>query len=137
ACAVQGVAISLHGSAPLSPAVYKASSGAIFHLKICQVPNPMNFLFRLKEKGFWIAVSDSKKGEDLFTTELNYPLVLILGSEGWGVRPLLLRKSDFLLRLPMFGRVSSLNVSVACGVMLYEIRRKQRDSGLFEGPERP
>lgn len=136
ACAAQGVAISLHGSAPLSPAVFKASSGAIFHLKICQVPNPMNFLFRLKEKGFWIAVSDSKKGENLFTTELNYPLVLVLGSEGWGVRPLLLKKSDFLLRLPMFGRVSSLNVSVACGVMLYEIRRKQRDLGLFEGSER-
>ncbi|MGB9833647.1 MAG: 23S rRNA (guanosine(2251)-2'-O)-methyltransferase RlmB [bacterium] len=136
ACAVQGVAISLHRTAPITPAVFKASAGAISHLKICQVPSLGNFLTLIKEKGFWIAATDSRKGVNLFTTELNFPLALILGSEGWGVRPLLLKRCDFLLRLPMFGKISSLNVSVACGVMLYEIRRKQIELGLFQPAEK-
>lgn len=135
ACGVKGVGVTLHHTAPISPTVFKASAGAIAHLKIFQIPSMGNFLREIKEKGFWVAGTDSRKGENIFETKLNFPLALILGSEGWGVRPLVVERCDFLLRLPMFGKTSSLNVSVACGVLLYEIRRKQiQEDGLFPFP---
>ncbi len=135
ACGVKGVGITLHRTAPISPSVFKASAGAIAHLKVFQIPSMGNFLREIKEKGFWVAGTDSRKGENVFKTQLNFPLALILGSEGWGMRPLVVERCDFLLRLPMFGKTSSLNVSVASGVLLYEIRRKQiLEEGLFSFP---
>lgn len=131
ACGVQGVAISLHRTAPFSPAVYRSSAGAALHLNLYQVPSLGSFFRLLKERGFWIAGTDSHRGEDIFKAKVNFPLAVVLGSEGWGVRPLILKRCDFLLKLPMFGKVNSLNVSVACGAVLYELRRRQRELGLI------
>jgi 23S rRNA (guanosine2251-2'-O)-methyltransferase len=136
ACGVKGVGITLHRTAPLSPSVFKASAGAIAHLKVFQIPSMGNFLREIKEKGFWVAATDARKGENVFKARLNFPLALVMGSEGWGVRPLVVERCDFILRLPMFGKASSLNVSVACGVLLYEIRRKQiLEEGISAFPE--
>lgn len=132
ASGVRDVAITLHQSAPLSPAVFKASAGAISYLRLTMVKSTFRFLERLKEKGFWIAGTDAKKGKNIFQAELNYPLVLILGSERKGIRPLLMERCDYLLKIPMFGKVNSLNVSVASGIILFELRRAQLFKGLLE-----
>lgn len=126
ASGVDGVGVSLHRTAPFSPVVFKTSAGAIHHLNICRAPSLTLLIDGLKEKGYWLAGTDAKRGDDLYSVSVNFPLVLIVGSEGWGVRPLLLKKCDFILKIPMFGKVNSLNVSVACGVVLYELRRRQK-----------
>ncbi len=126
ASGVDGVGVSLHRTAPFSPVVFKTSAGAIHHLSICRAPSLAFLIDGFKEKGYWLAGTNVKRGDDLYSASLNPPLVLIVGSEGQGVRPLLLKKCDFILKIPMFGQVNSLNVSVACGVVLYELRRRQR-----------
>jgi 23S rRNA (guanosine2251-2'-O)-methyltransferase len=126
AAGVEGVAVSLHGSAPFTPVVYKASAGAVSHLRLTQAPSLNWLLEQLKSKGYWLAGADARKGEDYQQVKLAFPLALLLGSEGWGVRPLLLRRCDFLLRIPLYGKVSSLNVSVAGGILLFELRHLQQ-----------
>lgn len=126
AAGVEGVAVSLHGSAPFTPVVYKASAGAVSHLRLTQAPSLNWLLEKLKAKGYWLAGTDARKGEDYQQAQLAFPLALLLGSEGWGVRPLLLRRCDFLLRIPLYGKVNSLNVSVAGGILLFELRHRPR-----------
>ncbi len=129
AAGVDGVAVSLHGSAPFTPVVYKASAGAISHLRLTQAPSLNWMLEKLKEKGYWLAGADARKGEDYQHAKLVFPLAILIGSEGWGVRPLLLRRCDFLLSIPLFGKVNSLNVSVAAGILLFELRHQMQQLG--------
>jgi 23S rRNA (guanosine2251-2'-O)-methyltransferase len=130
AAGVEGVAVSQHGSAPFTPAVFKASAGALSHLSVCRVPSLNWFLEKLKEKGYWIAGTDAERGEPLYSTSIPFPVAFLLGSEGQGIRPLLLRRCDLLLRIPLFGKVNSLNVSVAGGIFLFELRRRMAISNL-------
>jgi 23S rRNA (guanosine2251-2'-O)-methyltransferase len=125
-CGVDGIIITKHNSAPINETVVKTSAGAVNHIKICQVTNLANALKRLKEEGFWIigsALTDESKNY----TEVDYkiPLVLIMGNEEKGIRRLTIDNCDMLIKIPMQGKIQSLNVSVSAGIILFEILRQR------------
>lgn len=123
---VDGIIITKHNSAPVNETVAKTSAGAIEHAKICSVSNLSQAIKRLKEEGFWI-IGSSLTEEAKNYTEVDYkiPLVLILGNEEKGIRRLTAESCDFLIKIPMLGKIQSLNVSVSAGVLLFEILRKR------------
>jgi 23S rRNA (guanosine2251-2'-O)-methyltransferase len=123
--AVQGIILPEHNSAPITPAAVKASAGAIEHIPISKVNNLTQSLITLKEKGFWIIGTDSL-GEKLYTDEIyNQPVVILIGSEGEGLRHGVLNQCDFTIRIPILGKITSLNASVSAGIILYEILRQR------------
>ncbi len=123
-----GVFIPQRRSAPLSAVAVKASAGAASHLKVARSANTSQLIDRLKEAGYWITGFDAGPGTPLWEVDLAVPMVLVLGSEGGGLHRLVRDKCDFLASIPMRGRVSSYNVSVAAGIALYEVLR-QRSAG--------
>jgi len=120
-----GVLLPQRRSAPLSPAVIRASSGAASHIKVARVANIARLIELLKEKGYWVAGLDAAAGTPLWAADLTVPIVLVLGSEGSGLRPLVRQKCDFLISIPVRGRISSYNVSVSAGIALYEVARQR------------
>ncbi len=125
AAGVDAVISTVHNSAPFSDVVEKTSAGALNHVKIARVNSLSKAIEFLKTKGFWVFGS-SLNAEKYFTDyDYNLPLVLVLGNEAKGIRPSILKKCDFLVKIPMLGKVQSLNVSVSAGVLLYEILKKQ------------
>ncbi len=125
-CGVNGVILPKDNSAPVSPTVTKASSGATEYLPIVQVTNIASTLKELKDAGFWVAgaAGESAKNVYLFDfTGNNY--VLVLGAEGKGIRRLVRENCDFLLSIPMFGKIESYNVSVAGAIFMSEIMRQR------------
>ena len=105
----------------------KASAGAVFHIPIVQVSNIAQALRRLKERGLWVVGAEASAPRSLFEEDLTGPLALVIGGEGRGIRPLVLRCCDLLVSIPMRGTVGSLNASVAAGVLMYEaLRQRQR-----------
>ncbi len=120
-----GVLLPQRRSAPLSPAAIRASSGAASYIKVARAANIAQLLDLLKEKGYWVAGLDAEAGRPLWTADLTVPIVLVLGSEGSGLRPLVKQKCDFLISIPVRGKISSYNVSVAAGIALYEIVRQR------------
>ncbi len=124
ATGVRGVVIQERNAVGITPAVAKASAGAVEYLKVVQVPNLNRALEKLKEVGYWIAGLESlPEARDLFETQPPFPLALVVGSEWKGLRPSVRGKCDLLLKLPMEGKVSSLNVAVAGSVALYWLYR--------------
>lgn len=124
---VDGVIITTNQSSPITDVVEKISAGAVSHLKICPINNLVHTIEQLKKEGFWI-VGTHMKGEKNYS-ELDYKMTtaLIMGNEEKGIRKLVAENCDFLVKIPMLGKIDSLNVSVATGVMLFEINR-QRNS---------
>lgn len=121
----QGLIIPERRSAPVTPAAVQASAGAIQKIKVFKVINMAQTLARCKENGFWIYGADAA-GKTAWTVQLNMPLVLVVGSEGYGIRSLVKSSCDELLRIPeSAGGVSSLNASCAASVLLYEIARQK------------
>lgn len=118
-----GVVIPKNRAAPVTPAVMKASAGSAGHAAISRVVNIGAAIDALKEKGFWIYGADVAKGQDIHNFDYQGRVGLVLGSEGTGLRPLVKGKCDFLITMPMAGRIDSLNVSVAGGILMYEIMR--------------
>lgn len=119
-------------SAPVTPAVHRASSGASLHVPVYQAGNLASFAERLKAKNIWLAASVAEDYEPssaqlfLSTTDLSRlppaaSVCLIIGSEGEGVKSILLSRADFLIHIPMHGQTASLNASVACGILLERI----------------
>ena len=125
ACGVQGVILPKDRAAGITPAVVKASAGAVAHLPIVRVTNLANTLEDLKKEGFWIVGADSQAEKSLYQMKFDMHVGLVIGSEGKGVRPLLLKKCDFTLSIPMRGKVSSLNAAIAGAVILFEILRQR------------
>ena len=126
ACGASGVVVPQRHSAPLSAIVAKTASGALAHVPVVRVGNVVAAIEELKGRGVW-AVGVDAAGEKLWTDfDYTVPVALILGGEHRGVRRLVRERCDVLVRLPMLGRVSSLNVSVAAGVMLYEVVRQRQ-----------
>ena len=121
---VAGVILPKRRSAQLTGTVARVSMGAIESVPVCRVGNLAQTLEILKDKGFWVAAADMD-GENYWGVDWNFPVVLILGSEGKGVPRLLREKSDYTVSIPTLGRVNSLNVSVAGAVILYEILRQR------------
>jgi len=120
-----GVVMAARRSAPVSPAVAKASAGAVHHLRISRVSSVAEALERIKEAGFWVVGADASAERSLWEVDLRGPLAVVVGAEGRGMAPLVRRRCDLLVRIPMWGKVSSLNASVAGALVLYEVRRQQ------------
>lgn len=119
---VAGIIIPKHNSVSLSSTVAKTSAGAINYVKVASVTNLSNAIQTLKDSGFWI-VSSALGEHSLNYQDVKYDFktVLVIGSEGKGVSRLVLERSDFVVKIPMFGRVNSLNASVATGILLAKI----------------
>ena len=121
AVGVHGVILPSRRSVGITPAVSRASAGAVEHLRVSRVTNLVRTLGELKSQGVWVVgVEDRAGAQDYRTVSLNMPLVLVVGSEGRGMRRLTAEKCDVLVRIPMRGRIGSLNVSVAGSILLYE-----------------
>jgi 23S rRNA (guanosine2251-2'-O)-methyltransferase len=123
---VDGVVLTERRSAPLSPVAVKASAGAAEHLRIARVVNLVRALEQLKQQNLWIIGLDERGTQDYDQFDLTGNCVLVLGREGAGLHDLARRTCDHLLRIPMAGGVSSLNVSAAGAVVLYEAFRQRR-----------
>ncbi|MEG0229605.1 MAG: 23S rRNA (guanosine(2251)-2'-O)-methyltransferase RlmB, partial [Oscillospiraceae bacterium] len=124
-CGADGVIVPKRRCAPIAATCYKASAGACNHVKIAKVSNLAMTIDKLKNAGYWIyaAEMDSLYWDKADYTDRN--IALIIGSEGKGVSRLLKEKCDQLVSIPMFGKINSLNASVATGVILYEITRQR------------
>ena len=116
-----GIIIGKHRNVGLTPTVAKVSTGAIDTIKVAQVTNLSKTLQYLKDKGYWVAGTAMENAQDYCAAQYDMPLVLVIGNEGSGISPLVRKNCDFCISLPMVGKVSSLNASVACGVLLYQI----------------
>ena len=123
---VDGVVLTERRSAPLSPVAIKASAGAAEHLRIARVVNLVRALEELKRQNLWIIGLDERGTADYDQFDLTCNCVIVLGREGAGLHDLVRRTCDHLLRIPMAGGVSSLNVSAAGAVVLYEAARQRR-----------
>lgn len=125
-----GVVIPEHRAAPVTPAVMKASAGAAGRIPVARVVNLAQALDALKGMGFWVYGTDAAEGTEAAAAPFGGDTAVVMGSEGSGLRPLIRRKCDFLLSVPMGGGFDSLNVSVAAGIILYEVsRRRNPDRG--------
>jgi len=122
---VHGIIIPKDRAVGITPAVQKASAGASAHVPIAQVTNLARSMAELKQSGLWLVGTHQDAKQTLYETDLSGPLGIVLGSEGQGLRRLVLAKCDFLVRIPMFGKVNSLNVSVSAALMFYEVRRRR------------
>jgi 23S rRNA (guanosine2251-2'-O)-methyltransferase len=125
AAGAHGVIIPERRSAGLTPAVAKASAGALSHLPVVRVPNLRNAIDRLKKAGIWVMGLDVRGEVPYWEVDWRVPVALVAGAEGKGIRPLVREQCDRLVSLPMQGRVESLNVSVSVGVVLYEMVRQR------------
>ncbi len=128
AAGADGVILPQHRSAALSATVVKASAGAASHIKLARVTNLAQFIESVKKKGFWVAGLDAGSEKNIWEVDLTTPTVLIFGSEGSGLHRLVKEKCDYVVSLPIRGRVSSYNVSVAAGIALYEVIRQRTHS---------
>ena len=120
-----GVIIPKRRSAGLTAVVDKASAGAAEHMAIARVPNLPAAIRELKERGLWIYGTAADGQSDLWHTDFTGPLALVIGSEGDGMGRLVAESCDFIVSLPMKGRVSSLNASAAAAITMYEILRQR------------
>ncbi|WP_322801953.1 23S rRNA (guanosine(2251)-2'-O)-methyltransferase RlmB [Thermoflexus sp.] len=126
AVGVHAVLFPEHRSAHVTPAVVNASAGAVEHLRVVQVTNLARALERLKERGLWIVgLQQDPRAIRYDQADLSGPIALVVGNEESGIRPLIRRACDFLIYLPMRGRVASLNAATAGAVALYEIARRR------------
>lgn len=122
---VDGIILTKHNSAPINETVIKTSAGATEHLKIAQANNLVQTIKQLKENGFWV-IGSSLVNSKVYT-EIDYriPIALIVGNEEKGIRRLTSENCDILINIPMKGKIQSLNVSVAAGIILFEILRQR------------
>lgn len=125
AAGVHGVLIPKHRSCPLSATVAKTSAGAVEHVPVARVGNLVQTIKKLKQEGLWVAAADMD-GKDYYDTDLTGPLLLIIGSEGQGVGRLVKEQCDFVVRIPMVGKINSLNASVAGSILMYEAVKQRR-----------
>jgi 23S rRNA (guanosine2251-2'-O)-methyltransferase len=127
ALGVHGVLVPRHQAAGLTPHVVRAASGALEYLAVARVGNLTQALERLKREGCWVvgAVAEAGAAREPWVTDLRGAVVLVLGSEGRGLRPLVARTCDALVRIPLSGQVGSLNVAAAGAALLYETRRQR------------
>ena len=119
---VNGLLIGKHDQVGLNATVAKTSAGAINYVPVAQVGNLSQTLELLKKKGFWIVAADGNCDKSYLDLDYDFPTVLVIGNEGDGISPLVLKHSDFIVKIPMYGKVNSLNASVATGIFLAKIR---------------
>lgn len=125
AVGAHGIIIPKRRAVGLTATVAKASTGAIEHIPVVRVTNMARTIDELKEKGIWIAGTDASGKQDYRQFDGTLPLGLVIGSEGKGMGRLVRDKCDFLVNLPMAGKVTSLNASVAAAILMYEVYRRR------------
>jgi 23S rRNA (guanosine2251-2'-O)-methyltransferase len=125
ALGVGGIIIPRERAAGITPVVVKRSAGAIEHIPVVRVTNISNSIEKLKEKGFWIVGVEAGVGKNCFSLSYNDPMAVVFGGESKGLRRLTKERCDFLVSIPMKGKVSSLNISAACAIIFYEILRQR------------
>lgn len=121
----QGVIIPKHRAVPLTEGVNKAAAGTLGYVPVARVTNLVQSLEQLKKQGFWVVGTDAKANTLADEVKLDGPLVVVIGGENKGIGRLVKENCDYLVRLPMQGKVNSLNASVACGIIMYEILRQR------------
>jgi 23S rRNA (guanosine2251-2'-O)-methyltransferase len=126
ALGVHGIVLPKVRSAPLSPAVSKASSGAMERMVFARVSNLVAFLRRSKEAGLWVVGTDVGSGEPVDQADLSVSLVLVIGGEEKGMRPLVQKTCDFVVSIPQKAEINSLNAAVAGAIVMYEVVRQRR-----------
>ena len=124
AAGVHGVLIPKHRSCPLSATVAKTSAGAVEHVPVARIGNMVQTIKKLKKEGLWVAAADMD-GTDYYDTDLTGSLLLVIGSEGQGVGRLIKEQCDFVVRIPMVGKINSLNASVAGSILMYEAMKQR------------
>lgn len=125
ACGVHGIIIPKRRSASLNATVAKSASGALEYMKVARVTNIASTIELLKSHGVWVFGADMN-GEDYTQVDFDLPCALVIGNEGCGIGTLTAKKCDRIISLPMYGRINSLNASVAAGILMYEAVRKRR-----------
>ena len=124
---VHGVIIPKRRAESVNARVSKVSSGAVEHVKIARVNNLNETIKYLKEQGLWICGTDGEAKTYYYNQDLKGPIAIVIGSEGFGMSKLIKENCDFLVKIPMKGKITSLNASVSAGIVIYEAV-KQRDS---------
>lgn len=121
-----GIILPKNRSVKVNSTVSKVSAGAIEHVKVVMVTNLVNTIKTLKDKGYWVVGAEAlKESKNFWDLDLNMKVCLIIGSEGKGLSRLTKEECDFLVKIPMWGKVNSLNASVSAALLIYEIRRQQ------------
>lgn len=129
AVGAHGVIIPKRRSVGLTATVAKTAAGALEHVPVARVTNIVNTIDELKERHIWVVGTEANAKEDYRQLEGTLPLAIVIGNEGKGMSRLVRKKCDWTVRLPMKGKVSSLNASVACSLLLYEVYRKRYPYG--------
>lgn len=119
------VLIPKRRACPLNATVAKTSAGAVEYVPVAQIGNISQTIRALKKSGFWVVGADMDGTENFYDANLTGPLLLVVGSEGKGMGRLTKEQCDFLVKIPMHGRINSLNASVACSLLLYEAERQR------------
>lgn len=113
-------------SVKVNSTVMKTSAGALNNVKIVQVTNINNLINKLKKKGVWVVGTDMESDLSYDSLDYNMPVALIIGSEGFGISNLVRKNCDYVVFIPMFGKINSLNASVAAGILMYEVVRQRK-----------
>jgi 23S rRNA (guanosine2251-2'-O)-methyltransferase len=129
ACGVRGIVIPKDRAVGLTPAVIKSSAGAAAYIPVVRVTNLSSTLDELKREGFWIVGTHQGGEKSLYEMKFDMDVGLVIGSEGKGIRPLVLRHCDHTIRIPMRGKIESLNAAIAGAIVLYEILRQNLEPG--------
>lgn len=143
AAGVHGVIMTSKRTSPLTPVALQASAGAAAHLDICRVVNLVQTLEHLKTLGFWIVGTDSNATRTIYDVDGQDAVAIVVGSEGQGMRRLVRETCDWIVSIPMNGKIDSLNVSVSAAITLFEIRRqrsyqaRRTDGPAHAAPQRP
>lgn len=125
ACGVHGIVLPSRRSATLGPTAAKTSSGALESMNFSVITNIKRAISAMKDRGIFIVGVEPEKGPSPWRVDLRGPVAVVLGGEGRGIRPTVLSSCDLFVSLPQLGRINSLNVSVATGMLLYEILRQR------------
>ena len=118
-----GIILPKHNSVSLNATVAKTSAGAINYVPVAVVNNLNLAIKTLKEEGYWVVSTDGSAEISYSSIKYDFPVVVVIGSEGKGVSPLVLKNSDYIVKIPQFGHVNSLNASVAAGILFAEVHK--------------
>lgn len=124
--ACHGIIIPKRRSVALNQTVAKTSAGALEYVPVARVPNLVKAMEKLKKEGFWIMGCEASGDENIYDLDLKGPLAVVIGSEGKGLSRLVAEKCDFLAKIPLQGKVNSLNASVAASIVMYEVLRQRQ-----------
>jgi 23S rRNA (guanosine2251-2'-O)-methyltransferase len=120
-----GIIIPKRRAVPLTSTVAKASAGAIEHVPVARVANISQTIELLKKEGFWVVGTEVQTDKMYHQVDMTGPTVIVIGNEGKGLGEVIKKRCDYLVRLPMIGKVQSLNAGVAAGILLYEVIRQR------------